>query len=81
MLTVEEAAALYGVVVNDNPLALNIAATAEARAQVPSMEDWIDRGKPVASPGPGEYPELETPPVPWLAIGAGNRSAQIAIDR
>jgi N-methylhydantoinase B len=78
LLTIEEAAAVYGVVVSERPHTLDLEATAQARAEAAPVNDWIDRGSPVPSPGPGEYPELEAPPVPWLSIRVGSRPAGIA---
>jgi N-methylhydantoinase B len=77
LLTAEQARDLYGVVVHGTPPRLDEKATAELRARMPGPRDWIDRGAPVAAPGPGQFWELEKPPVPWLvirepvAVGAG----------
>jgi hypothetical protein len=46
---------------------------------MPARTNWIDRGDPVESPGPGEYRELSQPPAPWLVIGQ-TPSTQFVVD-
>lgn len=71
LLTVGQARELYGVVVEGWPPRIDPRATAKLRATMPAVSGWIDRGVPVAAPGPGEQWTLAEPPAPWLVIGRG----------
>lgn len=68
LLTVEEAQASYGVVLRGDPPQIDREATAALRAAARPPSDWIDRGEPVATPGPNEFWELDRPPNPWLVV-------------
>jgi hypothetical protein len=68
LLTVQQARDWYGVVVEGTPPKLNVDATEALRAESKPFEGWIDRGVPVATPGPNTYWSLDESPHPWLAI-------------
>lgn len=76
LLTVEQARNRYGVVVIGSPPRIDEQATAELRTQMPKPAGWIDRGAPVATPGPNVFWELETAPAPWLVIGRSTMASQ-----
>ena len=80
LMTPEEAAEMYGVILRGDPLLLDLEATRKARSETVTDEAWIDRGQPVPAPGPGEYPELAEPPVPWLEFESGDSPDRIAAD-
>jgi N-methylhydantoinase B len=68
LLTVQQAREWYGVVVEGTPPRLNIELTEALRTDAQPFDSWIDRGVPVATPGPNTYWALDEPPDPWLKI-------------
>lgn len=68
LLTPAQARERYGVAVIGWPPRVDEEETAALRAAMAGAEDWIDRGQPVATPGPSEFWELTSPPEPWLVI-------------
>lgn len=80
LLTAKDAADLYGVVVLTDPLELDLDATMEARKEAAPLASWIDRGRAVPAPGPGEYLVLDDPPFPWLVIEQTRARERIAAE-
>lgn len=66
LLTSAQALNWYGVVVVGSPPRLDLAATGEVRARHDPSAEWLDRGLPQRTPGPGEMWTLRTLPDPWL---------------
>jgi N-methylhydantoinase B len=78
LLTAAQAREWYGVVLVGWPPQVDEAATAALRARAPLVRDWIDRGEPVAAPGPNTFWELAEPPEPWLVITEPVGTARVA---
>jgi N-methylhydantoinase B len=68
LLAAERARDIYGVVVSATPARLDVAATEQLRSASRPEPDWIDRGVPVAAPGPGEQRRFSERPEPWLHV-------------
>ncbi|MCC6792711.1 MAG: hydantoinase B/oxoprolinase family protein [Thermomicrobiales bacterium] len=68
VLSEERARDVYGVVSTGESREIDSMATGEWRARMRREPAWIDRGEPVSSPGPGEFPAVEHPPTPWLVV-------------
>jgi N-methylhydantoinase B len=79
LLSAEQARAWYGVVLHGIPLQVDDAATSLERSSRRRKSEWIDRGEPVATPGPGEFWILDEPPVPWL-VGHRACSGHVSSD-
>jgi N-methylhydantoinase B len=71
LLTIEQAQDAYGVVIMDDPLAVDQAETARLRTTA-RPQAWIDRGEPQRVPGPGEVWGLSGLPEPWLNVSYRN---------
>jgi N-methylhydantoinase B len=68
LLNAQQAHAWYGVVVTGTPPRLDRVATEELRAQLQPPVEWLDRGDPVATPGPEERWTIRALPRPWLVV-------------
>ncbi|MDP9469097.1 MAG: hydantoinase B/oxoprolinase family protein [Chloroflexota bacterium] len=68
LLTAEQARARYGVAFVGSPPHLDVMATDALRANRLRPSEWLDRGEPQQTPGPGEVWTLVAPPEPWLVV-------------